>query len=44
MIDHILVSHGLWNRIEYIEYDHMYKQGCDTYQSDHSPILVRFHF
>lgn len=44
MIDHILVSKGLFTRIEKIEYYHMYKEGCNTYQSDHYPISVTFHF
>lgn len=44
MIDHILVSKGLFSRIQYIEYCHIYKEGCNTYQSDHYPLLVTFHF
>ena len=44
MIDHILVSKNLFTRIQYIEYYHLYKEGCNTYQSDHYPILVTFHF
>lgn len=44
MLDHILVSQGLYSRIQYIDFYHMYREGCDTYQSDHYPILVRFGF
>lgn len=44
MIDHILVSKGLWNRIETVYVDHIYREGCDTYQSDHYPISVTFRF
>ena len=44
MIDHILVSKNLFTRIQYIEYYHMYREGCNTYQSDHYPILVTFQF
>ena len=44
MIDHILVSNGLFSRIQYIEYCHIYREGCDTYQSDHYPLFVMFHF
>ena len=44
MIDHILVSKGLYTKIEYVEYYHVYKEGCGTYESDHYPILVTFRF
>lgn len=44
MIDHILVSKELYLRIEYVEYYHKYREGCNTYQSDHYPILVTFRF
>lgn len=44
MLDHILVSENLYRKIQYVEYYHKYKEGCDTYQSDHYPILVTFYF
>jgi exonuclease III len=44
MIDHILVSHGLYTNIDYVEYYHNYNEGCGTYESDHFPILVTFRF
>lgn len=44
MLDHILVSKNLWNRIDTVVFDHIYREGCDTYQSDHYPVSVTFRF
>lgn len=44
MLDHILLSKNLWNRIDTVAFDHIYREGCDTYQSDHYPISVTFRF
>jgi exonuclease III len=41
-IDHVLVSPGMANRIESVQYLHLYQEGCGTYESDHYPVLVRF--
>lgn len=42
MIDHILVSQWLFQHIETVKYIHSYKESCDTYQSDHYPVMVTF--
>ena len=44
MIDHILLTKNLWNRIDTVEFAHIYREGCDTYQSDHYPVSVTFRF
>jgi exonuclease III len=44
MIDHILVSRGLLERIESVKYIHNYREGCDTYESDHYPVMVTFYW
>jgi len=40
MIDHILVSPGLYNTIRSVEFYHDYDEYCGTYNSDHYPIIV----
>ena len=44
MLDHMLVTKDLLLRTEYVEFYHKYREGCDTYQSDHYPIVVTFRF
>lgn len=44
MIDHILVSKKMWNYIDTVVFYHIYSEECNTYQSDHYPILVSFYF
>lgn len=40
MIDHILVSPGLYNTIRNVQFYHEYDEYCGTYNSDHYPIIV----
>jgi exonuclease III len=44
MIDHILVTQQLWNHIDMVDFYHKYREGCNTYQSDHYPISVTFYW
>jgi len=44
MIDHILVSTGLYKRISNVFAYHGYTQYCNTYNSDHWPVVVDFDF
>lgn len=44
MIDHILVSSFLFNKIKKVEFYHTYKEFCGKYESDHFPIIVDFVF
>ena len=43
-LDHILVSKKLYNSIVDVDYAHIYKQSCETLQSDHYPVMVTFEF
>jgi len=40
-IDHILMSQTLYERVVDVQYYHEYDEGCETYDSDHYPIVVR---
>jgi exonuclease III len=44
MIDHILVSGNLFDKISNVFPYHGYTQYCDTYNSDHWPVVVDFSF
>ncbi len=44
MIDHILVSPNLYKRISNVFPYHGYTQYCNTYNSDHWPVVVDFDF
>ena len=43
-LDHILVSKTLYNYIIDVEYKHLYEQSCNTYESDHYPVVITFEF
>ena len=42
MIDHFLVSPNLLEKIVKVSFPHPYVETCDTYNSDHYPIVVDF--
>lgn len=42
MIDHILVSDNLYNKIDNVFIYHDYKEYCGKYDSDHFPVVVDF--
>ncbi len=44
MIDHVLVSPGLFGKISNVFAYHSYQQYCGTYNSDHWPVVVDFNF
>ncbi len=44
MIDHILVSKKIYEKISNVFMYHDYQQSCGTYNSDHWPIVVDFTF
>jgi len=44
MIDHILVSPGLRQRISSMWFDHSYVASCSSSFSDHWPVVVEFSF
>jgi exonuclease III len=44
MLDHILVSKGLYEKIIHVEFYHKYEEFCGKYDSDHWPIIVDFGF
>lgn len=44
MIDHILVSSGLYDNISNAGIYHGYKEYCGKYNSDHYPVVVEFDF
>ena len=44
MIDHILVSSELYEKISNVFAYHGYTQYCNTYNSDHWPVVVDFNF
>jgi exonuclease III len=44
MIDHVLVSPNLYNKIINVLPYHLYSQYCNSYNSDHWPIIIDFKF
>ena len=42
LIDHILVSNGLYNKVKNVSIYHEYHEQCGTLNSDHYPIIVDF--
>jgi exonuclease III len=44
MIDHILVSDNLYNKIDNVFIYHEYNEYCGKYDSDHFPVIVDFKF
>jgi exonuclease III len=44
MIDHILVTKKLFDKITYSRIYHGYKEYCGKYNSDHYPVIVKFDF
>ena len=44
MIDHILVSPGLYNIVSNTAIYHGYKEYCGKMNSDHYPVIVEFDF
>jgi len=44
LIDHILISPGLRPAMTSMSFDHSYEASCDSYASDHWPIVVDFDF
>jgi len=42
LIDHILVSPGLVHRLVNATFDHSYAPACNTYNSDHWPVIAHF--
>ena len=42
MIDHILVTQGIINKIDNVFFYHAYPESCVTYNSDHYPVVVDF--
>jgi exonuclease III len=44
MIDHVLVSYGLLEKIEKVSIYHGYEEKCGTFYPDHFPVVVDFLF
>jgi exonuclease III len=44
MIDHILLSSKLYDAITNVTFYHAYEESCDTFNSDHWPVIVDFDF
>ena len=44
LIDHILVSNGLYNKVKNVSIYHDYHEQCGTLNSDHYPIIVDLDF
>lgn len=42
MIDHVLVTQGIKNKIDDVFFYHAYPEYCGTYNSDHYPVVVDF--
>jgi endonuclease/exonuclease/phosphatase family metal-dependent hydrolase len=40
MIDHVLVTSGIKNKISNVFFYHAYPEYCDTYNSDHYPVVI----
>lgn len=44
MIDHVLMTPNLFDIVTRVTFPHPYKEFCETYNSDHYPIVVDFEF
>ena len=44
MIDHVLISQGLVDKISLVSIYHGYQEFCGKYDSDHFPVIVDFSF
>jgi exonuclease III len=42
MIDHVLVTQGVLNKIDNVFFYHAYPESCVTSNSDHYPVVVDF--
>jgi exonuclease III len=42
MIDHVLVTQGIKNKIDDVFFYHAYPEYCGTYNSDHYPVVIDF--
>jgi len=42
MIDHVLVTSGIKNKISNVNFYHGYSEYCGTYNSDHYPVVIDF--
>ena len=42
MIDHVLVTQGIQNKIDDVFFYHAYPEYCGTYNSDHYPVVIDF--
>jgi exonuclease III len=42
MIDHVLVTQGIKNKIDDVFFYHAYPESCVTYNSDHYPVVIDF--
>ena len=40
MIDHVLITSGIKNKILDVYFYHGYSEYCDTYNSDHYPVII----
>ena len=40
MIDHVLVTNGIKNKIANVNFYHGYSEYCGTYNSDHYPVII----
>ena len=40
MIDHVLVTSGIKNKISDVYFYHGYSEYCGTYNSDHYPVVI----
>ena len=40
MIDHVLVTNGIKNKIANVNFYHGYSEYCGTYNSDHYPVVI----
>ena len=43
-LDHMLMTKRLYDSIIDVNYEHIYQQSCNTFQSDHYPVMVTFEF
>ena len=44
MIDHVLMTPNLFERVKQVTMPHPYKEFCGTFDSDHYPIVVDLEF
>jgi len=44
MIDHVLVTSGIQKNIADVTFYHKYPESCETYNSDHYPVIVDLYF